>query len=775
MNTLVEYLEANSKEMICSILLLDDENRLRHGAAPNLPQDYIRSIDGTEIGPNKGTCGTAAFRNQQVVVTDIANDPLWVEFKDLALIYDLRACWSTPIRSSTGDVLGTFAIYYNKPCKPSEFHLQLIDQAVYLAAIAIEHARVEENLVKSEQQSHQLRIQLTEAIESLTEGFALYDADDRLVLCNSKYREFYQESADLLVPGQRFEDHIRISAHRGQVADAVGREEEWVQERVKQHQNPKRSYRQKLGNGRWLLISEQKTAGGGIAGVRTDITRQVLYEEELRASFHLIESIRILLEKYIVDSDSSQVFEDLLLTILNTSDSEFGFIAEVQGVESGSPSFVIRASKSRSAKVGLPGFETGPLSEILGSDLLESFFDQIVKSREAVISCQPGEEPRLCSMAQNLFGKELKSCLGLPIYSQGNLAGVAVIANRSAGYSEQYVEFLKPLLITGGTLIKACRNEMIRVKNEQALQVSEERFSRIFHLNPLGKVIINFNTEQLMDVNESFLITTQYAREEILGKTIHELNLFADSVHWQEIVGIARKEGMVYDQETLLQAKGGEIRSIQCYACSIQTTGEPLLLVMFKDLTEQKHARELNRQLQIQLQHGEKMKAMGQLAAEVAHEFNNILVGINMNAELLLLTEENELPEEYRGPLEEIKNSGERATELIKQMLSFGRKKEPNPSWINLKTLFESHQKMYQRILGEGIKLQLDLESNTKPAWADEAELEQALMNLVVNARDAMPEGGTLSIRTQNVLFTEDQPVREYVTIPGSYSQISLI
>ncbi|WP_417384032.1 GAF domain-containing protein [Gimesia sp.] len=647
LNTLVEYIETNSNEMICSILLLDDEKQLRHGAAPNLPQDYIRNIDGTPIGPNQGSCGTAAFNNQQIVVADIANDPLWVDYKELALLYDLRACWSTPIRSSTGNVLGTFAIYYNQPCKPSEYHLQLIEQAIYLAAIAIEHARVEEDLLKS--------------------------------------------------------------------------------------------------------------------------------EEELRASFHLIESIRNLLENYIVDSDSSQVFEDLLLTILNTSDSEYGFITEVQWMKSGAPCFQIRASKRRFAKAGVHGYQNGPFSEILESGDLESFFDQIVNSGEAVTIGGPIEQPQLCSMVKSLFGKELRTCIGLPINSQGNLAAVVVIANRLAGYSKEFIEFIKPLLITGGTLLKAHRNEMTRVINERALKVSEERFSKVFHLNPLGKVIINFKTEQLIDVNESFLITTQYAREEIMGQTIHELNLFADQVHWQDIVGIARKEGMVYDQETLLQTKSGEIRYIQCYACLIQATGDPLLLVMFKDFTEQKHAKEINRQLQIQLQHGQKMKAMGQLAAEVAHEFNNILVGINMNSELLLLTAENELPEEYRSPLVEIKNSGERATELIKQMLTFGRKKEPNTSWIALNRLVESHQKMYQRILGEGIKFQLDLDLNTRPAWADEAEIEQALINLVVNARDAMPAGGTLAIRTQNVLFTEDQLVREYVTLPGSYSQISVI
>ena len=123
---------------------------------------------------------------------------------------------------------------------------------------------------------------LIDAIESMPDGFALYDAEDRLVLCNTKYRELYDLSADLLIPGMRFEDHIRASAYRGQIADAVGREEEWVKERLEQHRNPKGTYEQRLGNGRWLLISERKTRDGGIVGVRGDITGVKAAQEALR-------------------------------------------------------------------------------------------------------------------------------------------------------------------------------------------------------------------------------------------------------------------------------------------------------------------------------------------------------------------------------------------------------------------------------------------------------------------------------------------------------------
>ncbi|MCA9267796.1 MAG: PAS domain S-box protein, partial [Planctomycetales bacterium] len=144
--------------------------------------------------------------------------------------------------------------------------------------------RMIDELKQARAESLQARDQLAEAIESISEGFALYDAADRLVMCNGRYREVYDISGDLLVPGAKFEDHIRLAAYRGQEAAAVGREEQWVRERVEQHQNPQGVYMQQLGNGRWLQISERKTKEGGVVGVRTDVTERKLAEDSLRES-----------------------------------------------------------------------------------------------------------------------------------------------------------------------------------------------------------------------------------------------------------------------------------------------------------------------------------------------------------------------------------------------------------------------------------------------------------------------------------------------------------
>jgi len=145
---LVEELASGS---LSSILLLEQgTNRLRHGAAPSLPAPYSEAIDGIVIGPSVGSCGTAAYRATPVIVCDIATDPLWADFRALALAHELRACWSSPILSSEGRVLGTFAIYYREPRSPTEQERNLIDQITHLASIAIERARAEELVRDSE-------------------------------------------------------------------------------------------------------------------------------------------------------------------------------------------------------------------------------------------------------------------------------------------------------------------------------------------------------------------------------------------------------------------------------------------------------------------------------------------------------------------------------------------------------------------------------------------------------------------------------------------------
>jgi PAS domain S-box-containing protein len=150
LHALVATIEAQAEGLIGSLLLLEDGVHLRHGAAPHLPETYCRAIDGTSIGPKVGSCGTAAYTGELVIVTDIATDPLWDDFRHLALPHGLRACWSQPVLARSGAVLGTFAMYYREPRAPSPSERRLIEMAAHLASIAIERAQSERVLRERE-------------------------------------------------------------------------------------------------------------------------------------------------------------------------------------------------------------------------------------------------------------------------------------------------------------------------------------------------------------------------------------------------------------------------------------------------------------------------------------------------------------------------------------------------------------------------------------------------------------------------------------------------
>lgn len=151
LESIVRLVEEQFNGMLCSTLLLDKDGiHMRHGSAPNLPDAYVKAIDGVAIGPGVGSCGTAMFLGKTVIVTDILEDPLWNDYRTLAVANGLRACWSTPVSSHENQVLGSFAVYHRERHVPDADELRLIDIAVYLARVAIERQRTHDALLMSE-------------------------------------------------------------------------------------------------------------------------------------------------------------------------------------------------------------------------------------------------------------------------------------------------------------------------------------------------------------------------------------------------------------------------------------------------------------------------------------------------------------------------------------------------------------------------------------------------------------------------------------------------
>ncbi len=183
LETIALNFEANSGDALCSILMLNDAGtHVKFGAGPNLPTAYNDGIDGEPIGPNAGSCGTAAYRRERVIVTDIALDPLWADYRDFALGFGLRACWSTPIIGNDNKVLGTFAIYYREVREPDPMDFELIDRAASHVKIAIEQHYYEIKLRRSEEKYRT-------SLERITDGFASLDSNLCFTFINKRCGE----------------------------------------------------------------------------------------------------------------------------------------------------------------------------------------------------------------------------------------------------------------------------------------------------------------------------------------------------------------------------------------------------------------------------------------------------------------------------------------------------------------------------------------------------------------------------------------------------------
>ncbi|HJV42427.1 hybrid sensor histidine kinase/response regulator [Caulobacter sp.] len=195
LKAIVQAVEAEDPEIVCSILLLDaDRRRLTMGAAPSLPDAYNQAIEGVEIGPSVGSCGTAAYLGRRVMVEDIQSDPLWTDYRDLAAEAGLASCWSQPIMAADGSVVGTFAIYHHEVSAPDEEDIAFIEAAAELAAIAIDRRRGQEELAASEVRARLSAQQALETAQNLSSFFdvsadmlCIRDMEGRFVKVNQAW------------------------------------------------------------------------------------------------------------------------------------------------------------------------------------------------------------------------------------------------------------------------------------------------------------------------------------------------------------------------------------------------------------------------------------------------------------------------------------------------------------------------------------------------------------------------------------------------------------
>ena len=282
LTTITRLIEAHSTGMLCSIFLLDEDGlHLHYGVAVSLPEAYRAATDGCCIGPNAGSCGTAAYLRQPVFVSDIASDPRWVKFRDSALQSGLRAAWSTPIMSHDGKVSGTFGMYYREVRHPGPGEIQLIDYASRIAGIAIERDRSQTALTRAFEQIEKSEAQLRQIVDAIPQMIAVLNPDGTALYVNQTMLDYtgltIEEvmATDFRVVVFHPEDVTRF---RNESVSSFSRDVPF--------ENEKRILR-KDGQYRWFLIHYNPLRDGQGRVIRwyataTDIDDRVRAEERTR-------------------------------------------------------------------------------------------------------------------------------------------------------------------------------------------------------------------------------------------------------------------------------------------------------------------------------------------------------------------------------------------------------------------------------------------------------------------------------------------------------------
>jgi len=348
----------------------------------------------------------------------------------------------------------------------------------------------------------------------------------------------------------------------------------------------------------------------------------------------------------------------------------------------------------------------------------------------------------------------------------------AVICLKSG--AEDYV--LKSHLGRLGPAIESAVRKMQameeKLKAEEALQESEKRYRRLFESAQEAVLLLDTETGTVTDINPFGLRLIGETKERVLGKNLLETGFVSNPLLFRQIQDRLQTTENVYLDGLTLASKDGQVCDIEMTCNRYLLGNKGVIHCYIRDVTQRRQAEEEKVKMQSQLFQAQKMEAIGAVAGGVAHDFNNLMTAIQISTDLAMMKidESHDLFRE----LKEIRNSAMRATGLIRQLLLFSRKHPMEFRTLDLNPIIENLLRMLHRLIGEDVEIRADLDPALEPIRADVSNMEQVIMNFVLNGRDAMPNGGTVIIRTANVELTE-QDYRNWSDLkPGRYMCLSV-
>ncbi|HKN20176.1 MAG TPA: PAS domain S-box protein [Terracidiphilus sp.] len=367
---------------------------------------------------------------------------------------------------------------------------------------------------------------------------------------------------------------------------------------------------------------------------------------------------------------------------------------------------------------------------------------------------------RLAALGEvELVGSPSPAWLGVPLKTPTATIGVLVVQHyqNENAYDVRDLEFLDSV---GGHIALAIE----RRRAEEELRKSESILRLLFERNPMPTWLHEADTLKFLRVNDAAVHLYGYSHEEFENMTILDIRPASECektvAHFRQIDENDEDHGF-----WLHQAKNGKTFEVEIISHALVYAGKRVRLVVAQDISER-------RNLELQLRQAQKMEAIGRLAGGVAHDFNNLLMVIKGHTELLL----NVLPpsDHVAHKIEQIDRSADRAAALTRQLLAFSRMQVLQPQVINLNSIVEEMGKLLPRLIGEDIELVVRADQELGAIRADASQMEQIIMNLAVNSRDAMPNGGKLFIETRNADLDRTYTASHPLMKPGAYIQLTV-
>ena len=494
---------------------------------------------------------------------------------------------------------------------------------------------------------------------------------------------------------------------------------------------------------------------------------------DLEKSNRLLEAITWIQTQFLADSEPAILFDGMLDRLLELTDSEYGFIGEILFAADGSPMMEESYMKFR----GRPYLKTHAITNIAWNEETRAFyaknapkgmefhnlktlFGAVIVTGQPVIANSPSTDPRRGGIPEG--HPPLNAFLGVPFFKETEITGMVGIANREGGYNQVMVDYLQPLLATFSRIIEAYRSEREKQQAEQKI-IQQAALLNV----ATDAIIVRGLDNQLLFWNRGAERLYGWTQAEALARNANELLYREPLKRLREIKQTVLREGEWQGELNQVNKAGKNIVVESRWTLVRNETGNPQsYLVVNTDITEQK-------QLESQFLRTQRLESLGTLASGIAHDLNNILAPILGFAQLLPL-KLPDLDQQTQEYFRIIKNNAQRGTALVKQILTFARGLEGERGILQIRHLIRDIKKIVEETFPKSIELDINTPRNLLPVNGDINQIHQVLMNLVVNARDAMPNGGKLIIEAENYLVDQDYARLHLDATVGSYVLISV-